>query len=617
MAQNALSLEVYRRLRPEGPLHLPPHAHPRNSLVTMTLEHVLNSAQLHGREPEIVLTDTRRDYTWKVGMLPTDDPQTWRAELRLPSEPTIVRYHFLVGREKVLERRQVDGHNRPVYDQWTEDEFKIAVYEADGMPADWTKGMIVYQIFPDRFAKAQSDAQAQAAMRGVYGHQPLFKAWGDMPEAPPLGRDFYGGDLRGIIDRLDYLADLGVECLYLNPIFEASTNHRYDAVDFLKIDPMLGTEADFDALLEEAHRRDIKIVLDAVFNHCSSDSVYFDIVGRYGDKAQPETLGAYQSKRSPYYRWFKFGDWPHKYDGWEGLGFMPEFVECPEMEEFFLGKEGVTAYWLQRGIDGWRCDVADDNTDIFWRRFRRRINEIKPGAYTISEYWRDSTHYLLGDMYNATMNYRFAWAVRGFLATDDITPSQMDDRLQTWLRDTPPPAVHSQMNLLDSHDTDRILTACRGDRARLKQITAFQLAYPGAPCIYYGNETGLEGAFAEDGRRTMPWDNLDSELHTFFRQAMTTRKASRALRLGTLETILLDDDRRLYGFARRDGNEIVLALFNGGAAVAEVALPLAADEAGYYEDALGGHAPAESRDNTLSVQLQPHGAAWYMRVAGG
>ncbi len=607
-----LSLDAARRLRPEGPFHLPPPAQPPNSRVTLTLERA-GQIRIATKEPEIILTDVRRDYTWRVGMLPTSEAQIWQAEVLLPSEPTIIQYHFLVNGEKVLERRQVEGHNRPIYGEWQSLDFKIAVYDPARMPADWTQGMVIYQIFPDRFAKAQSDDEAKSRMKGVYGHEPVFKQWGDTPEAPPLGRDFYGGDLRGVIEKLDYLQDLGVDCLYFNPIFEAATNHRYEAIDFMKVDQMLGTEADFDTLIEAAHQRGIKIVLDAVFNHCSTDSIYFDIGGKFGDKNRPETLGAYQSKRSPYYRWFKFTEWPYKYDAWLSLGFMPEFVECPEMEAYFLGQDGVTAHWLEKGIDGWRCDVSDDNTDEFWRRFRKRVDATKAGAYTVSEEWRDSTHYLLGDMYNATMNYRFAWAVRGYLATDDLTPSQLDDRLQVWMRDTPSPAIKAQMNLMDSHDTDRVLTACRGDRARLLQIVAFQLAYPGAPCIYYGNETGLEGAFSEDGRRCFPWDNLDVELHAFFKRAINLHKNSSALRLGNTETILIEDERRVYGFARRHGEQVVYALFNASAETVEIEMPLREDETGLWVDGLETHANVEASVGTLTVSLNPRGAAWYIR----
>lgn len=590
-----------RQLRSDRPFHLAPGAQPLRTVVELVLEEV-------DREAIVVLTDVRRDYTWQVTM-EQDGTNRYRTQVMMPSETTMLKYHFLVGDQKILEYRQVEGHNRPVYGEWTEQAFQIAVYDPAGMPAEWTQGMLMYQIFPDRFAR--SDPDRVLTHPGVYGMEAEFMNWGDTPEAPPLGRDFYGGDLRGIIQNLDHLKDMGVEVIYLCPIFEASTNHRYEAINFMKIDPMLGTEADFDDLLTEAHTREMKIVLDAVFNHCSSDSIYFDITGKQTEATG--IPGAYQSKTSPYYRWFKFKQWNTDYDGWYGFGFMPEFVECPEMEEYFLGENGITRYWLRKGIDGWRCDVADDNTDIFWRRFRSAIDAEKPGAYSVSEEWRDASHYLLGDMYNATMNYRFAWAVRGYLATNDLLPSVLDDRLQTWMRDTPPEAVKAQMNLLDSHDTDRLMTACRGDRNRYKQCIAFQLSYAGAPCIYYGNETGLEGAYAEDGRRTMPWDNLDADLHSFFKHAINTRNSLKPLRLGDVETLVIDDAQRVYAFVRRYQDEAVYVVFNAGDRAAKVDLILGEGEAGTFSDRLNGLPDAEAQSGKLTVEVASYGMAWYSR----
>ena len=599
---NTLSETIARKLRGDKPFHLPPAAQPLNSTVTLTLEGL-------SEQPILTLTDTYRQYTWEVLMQATDAADTWQAEVLLPMEPTIITYVFTAGKTTIKERRQVEGQNTPVYGEWEELPFKIAVFDPAKMPAEWTKGMVVYQIFPDRFAKAQSDEQARAMMKGVYGHEPIFKSWGDIPESPPLGRDFFGGDLQGLISKLDYLHDLGVECIYLNPIFEAASNHRYEAIDFMKIDQMLGTEADFDELIKEARARNLKIVLDAVFNHCSSDSVYFDITGKYSEATG--IPGAYQSQESPYYRWFKFREWPGDYDGWIGLGFMPEFVECPEMEAYFVGEDGVTTHWLNKGIDGWRADVAFDNTIDFWKRFRKSVNATKPDAWLISEEWRDSTHYMLGDTFNGTMNYRFMWAARGFLATDDLTPSQLDDRLQTWMRDTPGPAIHAQMNLLDSHDTNRAFTVCNEDRARYAQLLAFQLAFPGAPTVYYGNETGLVGDHAEDGRRCMPWDALDTELHSFFQHLMSLRRDTPVLRTGDTETVIANDANKVYGFRRYNDDISIFALFNASDEPATIEINVDTDASKTWADLLNTHEDVTSTNGKLTIILQARGAAWY------
>lgn len=596
---STISREAAKRLRPAGAFHLAPGAQPLNTTVELVIEDSV-------LQPECFITDTRRQMGWHFYLMPTDTPGTWSATFRTPVEPTILTYIFEFHNDDpaapkeppLLEIRQLEGRNTAIYGEYEQMPFKIAVYDPSRMPADWTQGMVIYQIFPDRFANG--DPSNDHLMKGVYGHEPKFHAWGERPEYPPLGRDFYGGDLRGIIDHIDHIAQLGIDTIYMTPIFDAPTNHRYDAIDFMKIDPMLGTEADLDELLTASHERGMKVVLDAVFNHCSSDSIYFDITNKFGN-------GAYHSQKSPYYRWFDFQEWPQKYRGWIGLGFMPEFVECPEMEEYFCGVDGVTAYWLNKGIDGWRCDVAFDNTDEFWRRFRKRIDAVKPGAYSVSELWIDSTHYLLGDTFNATMNYRFAWAARGFLATDDLTPTELDDRLSTWMRDTPAPALKAQMNLVDSHDTGRILTAAGGDVRRVKQVLAFQLSYPGAPMIYYGGETGLEGDHAEDGRRTMPWDNLDHALIDSFKHAIHVRRGLDALRLGDVEAIVIDDAQKVYAYKRWHGDEVVYCAFNASDESVEITLPFGDDT---WHDALNGGNAVEGS----TAWLEPRGAAWFVRA---
>lgn len=590
-----ISHEAARRLRPAGAFHLPPGGQPVGSVV----EFVVEDSQ---QQPEILFIDTRRELSWRI-MMSAQGPGRWVAEAMMPMDATVVTYTFsFPDGTGLMERRQFEGRNKPDFGQWIEQPFKVAVYEPAGMPPEWSQGMVIYQIFPDRFANG--DTSTDRAAYGVYGHAPLFKDWGDTPEHPPLGRDFYGGDLRGVIQKLDYLKDLGVECIYFTPLFASPSNHRYDANDYLQIDPMLGTEADFDEMLQEAHQRGIHIVLDAVYNHCSVDSRYFGMAKRY------EEQGAIDSKESPYYRWFEFNHWPHDWVGWIGLKHMPEFAECPEVEEFFTGSHGPTAFWTRKGVDGWRTDVTGCNSDVFWRRWRRRLNLLNPVNYTVAEEWEDASHYLLGDMFSATMNYRFSWALHGLIAYDKLTPSEADDRLQTWLRDTPGPAQKAQMNLLDSHDTWRALTACGGDRARFKQMLAFQFAYTGAPMIYYGNEFGLEGDYAESGRKTIDWTQPDADLHGFYKQLISVRKSLSPLRLGSLETVLLDDDARTYVFCRNHNGRSVYAAFNASDSPADVRISLDAGMSALWHDAIGGHGSVEAVSGTLTLTLAPRGFAW-------
>lgn len=592
-------IHTYRKLRPQNkPFHLPPSALPINDEVVLTLEQVPE-----GKEPEVVLQDTRRDLTWKAQLEKTD--HGWEVDVRMPSEPTILRYHFQVGEMEILEHRQVEGGNLPIYGAWEERPFQISVYNPDAMPAKWTRGMVIYQIFPDSFYRAGKGVYKRPY--SVYGKEAVYHEWDAEPENPPRGRDFYGGNLRGVIEKLDYLQQLGVDCLYFTPIFHSPTNHRYDALDYFEIDPMLGTEKDLVALVEEAHQRNMKVVLDAVFNHCSCDSRYFDLPGHYGG-------GAAQDKQSRYYRWFDFEEWPQKYRGWAGLSHMPEFVECPEVEDFFLGENGVTAYWLARGIDGYRADVPFDNTDEFWRRFRKRVNALKPDAYLVSEEWRNASHYLVGDTFSATMNYRFTWALWGFFAYEKLTPSEMDDRLAVLRRDTPAPALHCQMNLIGSHDTQRVLSACGGDKQKFLQMVAFQLSYPGAPMIYYGDEAGVTSLdHCESGRKGFPWGREDLDIQDFYRRALAARRTSKALRYGDFYVRHLDDEKRVYVFGRQYKDEVVYAAFNAGSSAAPISIPLALhyDAGSMIEDMLGGYPDVPVKDDSLNVSLQPHSVGWF------
>lgn len=586
----AVSRQAARRLRNGELPHVPPGAAPTGATVRLELQ------APPGSDPEVLVSDGRRGVSWRVALSPGATAGTWQAELLLPQEPTVLSYSFTLADGRLIrERRQIEGISEPLYGAWQERDFRIAVYSPRSLPPAWTRGAVVYQIVPDRFARSDP----ASALRGgkVYGHEPLYLQWDEPPEHPPKGRDFYGGNLRGITGKLDYLADLGVSCLYLTPIFASPTNHRYDALDYLEIDPRLGDGADFDALVAAAAGRGLRIVLDGVFNHCSSESLYF--------------RQAQASRHSPYYRWFDFQEWPGQYTGWVGLSQMPEFVECPEVEAFFFGPQGVARQWLRRGIAGWRLDVAPWISDEYWRRFRRALRGERDDVYLVAEDWGDATARLVGDSFDATMNYRFAYSVAGY-ATGRLTPSELDDRLETLRRDTPPPAFHAQLNLLGSHDTPRLLTVCGGDRERHMLAAALQLAYPGVPMIYYGDEAGVEGAYAEAGRRAFPWQRPDPELLGFYRRAIITRRASPALAVGEVETVWIDDASRCYGFLRSHGGEQVVALFNAGDASAEVdaVLPPPA-VGGAWPDLLQRLLPARVEGGRLRATLPPHQAGWF------
>ena len=570
-------------------LHVPPTASPIGTQVELLLD------VPPGTGPELFVTDTRRRLPWRTGMTYDATRQLWFAPVQLPSQPTVLTYHFILNDgTRIQEQRQKEGVTQALYGEWEEKDFRIAVYDPHGVPPNWVHGLTIYQIFPDRFAIGGA---AKAALphlhKRVYEHAAIYKTWDDKPEHPPKSRDFYGGNLRGVIEKLDYLQTLGIACIYFTPVFASPTNHRYDALDYFKLDPQLGDEDDLRELVRESDNRGMKVMLDLVLNHCSSDSAMFK--------------AAQQDKASPWYRMFEFHDWPH-HDGWLKVKTMPEFVECPEMEDFFFGPNGVAQYWLKFGIAGFRTDVTPWISEECWRRFFKAMRVAKPDIYLIAEDWDDNTARFTGDQFDATMNYRFGYTV-GVWANGKLSPSELDDRLETLRRDYAPPFIHAQMNLLGSHDTARILTVLGRDPVRLKLAVALQLGYPGVPMIFAGDEAGCEGDYAEAARVPFPWDSADTELTAFYRTALHARRNSAALSVGDVETVWIDDATRSYGFARIWQNERAYVLLNEGDASAEVIVePIAP---GRWRDVLGDIGELTvGPDQHLRVRLPARTATW-------
>ncbi|HEX7974715.1 MAG TPA: glycoside hydrolase family 13 protein [Anaerolineales bacterium] len=591
-----ISRVAARALRDGQLLHVSPPATPVSTQVQLELEAGDQAA------PIIVFADPNREVGWRVAMDWISDRGLWMATILLPQEPTVVRYHFeLADGTLIRERRQKEGIEKPLFGVWEEQDFRIAVYLPEGRPPKWVKGQVAYQIFPDRFNRTGNTPGRERTYQYETRHLP----WNELPEHPPKGRDYYGGNLRGVIEKLDYLAGLGITCIYFTPIFESPTNHRYDATNYHLIDPELGMLKDFKELLEKARERGIRILLDGVFNHCSSESLYFK--------------AAQTDPHSQFFRWFNFTHWPDQYVSWVGVKTMPEFVECPEVESFFFGNDsdgdpqfdGIAQYWLSFGTAGWRTDVTPWITDEYWRRFRRAVRQKYPEAFLVAEDWGDATARLLGNSFDATMNYRFAYTVVGF-AGGHLNPLELDDRLETLRRDTPPEQFYAQLNLLDSHDTPRAFTLLKRSQRRMILAAALQLAYPGLPMIYYGDEAGIEGTYAENSRRSFPWNSPDKMLTDFYTCAIHARSQSEALRSGSVETAWIDSQGG-YAFLRQFGEEIVLAVFNNGKKTLRATILLPDAASGTWVDLLGLLPPAQVEGNILHAALPPAGAAWYAK----
>lgn len=438
---------------------------------------------------------------------------------------------------------------------------------------DWVKDAVFYQIFPDRFARSARNLQP----RGVH-----FKPWG----SPPEEQGYQGGDLYGVVERLDYLKELGITALYLNPIFASASNHRYHTFDYYQVDPLLGGNSALRDLLDQAHARDIRVVLDGVFNHASRGFWQFHHILENGGN-------------SPYINWFTVHDWPLRpyretaeqplnYAAWLDLPALPEFnTDDPGVRDFI---QGVARYWLEFGIDGWRLDVPFEiDDDSFWQEFRQVVKSTNPEAYIVGEVWRPAQRWLQGDQFDAVMNYIFARQAMGFFGAETINTEILLDyephlpltaeqvragienmlNLYDWQIDL------AQLNMLDSHDTPRALWHMGGDISALKLCVLMQMTMPGAPNVYYGSEIGLTGGPDPGCRGAFPWDDQaswDNDLLVYFRRAIDMRHTYAALRRGSFRSLLGQDG--VYAYMRElDGQQIVVA-FNSNKTPVNVSIPL-------------------------------------------
>ena len=379
----------------------------------------------------------------------------------------------------------------------------------------WTKDAIFYQIFPDRFCRSER-----------YRAIGKFVPWDTLPTR----ENMFGGNLAGIIDKLEYIASLGVNAVYLCPIFKSNSNHRYHTVDYFEIDPVLGTLKDFDNLVKKAHKLGLRVILDGVFNHCSRGFFQFNSLMELG-------------KNSPYVDWFHVHGWPlHAYSGkpnydcWWGFPALPKFnTDNPDVREYLFS---VGEYWMKRGIDGWRLDVPNEiDDDSFWQEFRRRIKAINPEAYIVGEIWDEPSRWLKGDQFDGVMNYPLRRAVLAYLF--DEKPINLAEFAKR-LRDAfPKDRFGVPMNLLGSHDTIRLASLPCSNLQRVKLALAILFFLPGAPCVYYGDEIGMEGGKDPDNRRTFPWgmlsDGRRSPIFRFLNELITLRNEERVLRDGKLE----------------------------------------------------------------------------------
>jgi cyclomaltodextrinase / maltogenic alpha-amylase / neopullulanase len=466
---------------------------------------------------------------------------------------------------------------------------------------EWVKDAVFYQIFPDRFASSERVEKPNN-----------LESW----DSPPTLNGFKGGDLLGIAEHLGYLSDLGINAIYLNPIFQSASNHRYHTHDYYQVDPILGGERAFRKLLREAHRRDMRVILDGVFNHASRGFFQFHHIMECGDS-------------SPYIDWFEVESYPvlaypdsrdtANYRCWANLPALPEFnIDNPQVRSYLLG---VARYWLEQGIDGWRLDVPfciDD--DSFWQEFRQIVKSINPHAYIVGEIVTEAQRWLQGDQFDGVMNYQFTQACLGFFAGDKInrhleknlmglSETQVLDaqsfsrRAEKLLEIYPRQAAQAQLNLLDSHDMPRFLSLAGGDRSALRLATLFQMTYPGAPCIYYGDEVGMTGGVDPGCRSSMLWGkerisgspgrfaphpSWDIELRNYFKKCIALRHSHPALRRGEFHSLYASGG--VYAYLRRYEADICVIVLNTGNTSYALDIPIQGylPDGAHLENHLGG-----------------------------
>ena len=448
----------------------------------------------------------------------------------------------------------------------------------------------------------------------MVGRRWLHESWDDQPVFRPdedgqiTNRDFFGGSLAGITEKLDYLQSLSVTTLYLNPIFEAASNHRYDTADYRAIDPLLGDEETFRTLCREAHKRGMRVMLDGVFNHTGSRSRYFNADGFY-----PE-LGAAQSQDSPYYDWYSFHPWPTDYDAWWGVKTLPAVNEQrPAYRQFiFKGEDSVVRHWLRCGADGWRLDVADELPGDFIAGIRRAIEDEKPDGYLLGEVWEDGSNkvaysqrrrYLLGRETHGLMNYPLRTALLRWIGGGDA--AEFRESMETLRANYPPAAFYGAMNFLGTHDTPRILTLLGAEhipaakeeraafalspaqlargRAKLRLAGMLLYGFPGSPTLFYGDEAGMQGFEDPLNRGTYPWGREDTGLLDFFRALGRLRKERRSLQSGSLTYIYAQGGGLVI--TREHEGETTMVALNAGDEALTLTLPW---PRGTAEDGLTG-----------------------------
>ena len=583
-----------------------------------------------------------------------EDGEHYEGYVDMPKKGTLLWYHFIIS---------VNGQ---VYFYCNNDEqmggvglladcphasYQITVYNKGAKTPDWFKHSVMYQIFPDRFYRKGNSIveKPNALYHASWKDKPRYYKDPDTSEI--IAYDFFGGNFAGIKEKLAYLKDLGISVIYLNPIFESASNHHYDTGNYMKTDPILGTNEEFAELCAEGKKLGIRFILDGVFSHTGEDSIYFNKYGRY------DSVGACQSKDSPYYSWYSFIDYPDKYESWWGFTNLPNVrEETPAYMDYIIHNEdSVLHYWNKQGISGWRLDVIDELPEKFSQALYKELKRTDPESVLIGEVWEDASnkvaygvnrHYLCGYEMDSAMNYPFRRIVMDFLL-GYADGYQVCRRIMSLKENYPAQNFYAMMNLLGSHDRERILTllgeapSCEGmpeglqakyklpdeqrelGKKRLKMAVAWQMTFPGVPCIYYGDEIAMEGYKDPFCRLPYDWENGDEDMRQWYKQLIHLRNENMALQTGKFLPIYSDGD--VFGYARviDDGrdvfgqpgeNDVFLILMNRGKELRTVYADVRDLWAGSFTNVFGDGRELNVIRDVLHVSLAPYSVKIYRCV---
>lgn len=486
--------------------------------------------------------------------------------------PAVYYYHFEIDINK-------DGYNQKIfygkvkqngeaceYDYHNLNKYQLTVYEESQSPT-WFKEGILYHIFVDRFNNGNRTGKPSNPKKNSF----IYANWEDDPmyikdeNGDIIRWDFYGGNLKGIINKLGYLKKLGVSIIYLSPVFESSSNHKYNTGDYKKIDPMFGDEEIFKELIEKAEAKGISIILDGVFSHTGADSIYFNKFNNYDSK------GAYHNEDSPYRSWYTFDDSKEGYECWWGIKDLPNVneLEPSYMDYIIRDKDSVVNKWSNLGIKGWRLDVVDELPDEFVTEFKKELKRSENDSVLIGEVWEDASNkisygkrrkYFLGNQLDSVMGYPFRDSIVSFLK-GDIVSYELNDLYMGIKENYPPDAFKSNLNLISTHDVKRIKTELNNDNDMVKLAVLTQMTFEGVPYIYYGDEAGLEGGKDPDNRKTYPWKNEDNDMLDFYRNSIQTRYRVESLLKGETNFIYtMDND--VFAYERIADEDACLIIIN-------------------------------------------------------